>query len=172
MKLAASSFVHSSQRTLRRRSDGLATVVMRFTPTGPDKSIEETRKRLSYFENHQHAHGFSKWVVLNAASGVPIGDSGLLVLPECGWIDLGFRLAQPHWGQGLATEAASAWVRAAFDEYRIHQLGAFVHPKNVASIRVLEKLGFHDERQDTIMGMESTVFSLHADGPIRELVPD
>jgi RimJ/RimL family protein N-acetyltransferase len=90
---------------------------MRFTVTGPDKSIEETRTRLAFFENHQWEHGFSKWVVLNAASGVPIGDSGLLVLPECGWIDLGFRLAQPHWGQGLATEAASAWVRAAFDEY-------------------------------------------------------
>jgi ribosomal-protein-alanine N-acetyltransferase len=147
-------------------------VVMRFTPTGPDKSIEETRKRLSYFENHQQEHGFSKWVVLNKTSGVAIGDSGLLVLPECGWIDLGFRLAQPHWGQGLATEAASAWVRAGFDEYRIHQLAAFVHPKNVASIRVLEKLGFHAERQDTVMGMESIVFSLHADGPIREPAPD
>jgi len=57
-------------------------VVMRFTPAGPDKSIEKTRKRLSYFENHQQAHGFSKWVVLNAASGVAIGDSGLPVLRE------------------------------------------------------------------------------------------
>jgi RimJ/RimL family protein N-acetyltransferase len=137
-------------------------VVMRFTVTGPDKSIEQTRTRLTYFENHQQTHGFSKWVILNAASGVAIGDSGLLVLPECGWIDLGFRLSQPHWGQGLATEAASAWVRAAFDEHHIHRLGAFVHPENVASIRVLEKLGFHAERRDTVMGMQSIVFSLDA----------
>ena len=137
-------------------------VVMRFTVTGPDKSIEQTRTRLTYFEKHQQTHGFSKWVILNAASGVAIGDSGLLVLPECGWIDLGFRLSQPHWGQGLATEVASAWVRAAFDEYHIHRLGAFVHPENVASIRVLEKLGFHAERRDTVMGMESIVFSLDA----------
>lgn len=139
-------------------------VVMRFTCTGPDKSIEETRTRLTYFENHQQTHGFSKWVILDAASGVAIGDSGLLVLPECGWIDLGFRLAQPYWGQGFATEVATAWVRAAFDEYRIHRLGAFVHPENVASIRVLEKLGFHAERRDTVMGMESIVFSLDASG--------
>lgn len=137
-------------------------VVMRFTVTGPDKSIEQTRTRLTYFEKHQQTHGFSKWVILNAASGVAIGDSGLLVLPECGWIDLGFRLSQPHWGQGLATEAASAWMRAAFDEYHIRRLGAFVHPENVASIRVLEKLGFHAERRDTVMGMESIVFSLDA----------
>ena len=137
-------------------------VVMRFTVTGPDKSIEQTRARLTHFASHQQAHGFSKWVILDGASGIAIGDSGLLVLPECGWIDLGFRLAQSHRGQGLATEAASAWVRALFDEYRIHRLGAFVHPENVASIRVLEKLGFHAERRDMVMGMQSIVFSLDA----------
>jgi hypothetical protein len=52
--------------------------VMRFTAAGPDKSIEETRKRLSNFENHQQAHGFSKWVVLNATSGVATGAFGEL----------------------------------------------------------------------------------------------
>jgi RimJ/RimL family protein N-acetyltransferase len=36
------------------------------------------------------------------------------MLKDYGWIDLGFRLAQPCWGKGLATEMASAWVRAAF----------------------------------------------------------
>ena len=107
-------------------------------------------------------HGFSKWVILKADSGLAIGDSGLLVLEEYGWIDLGFRLAQPYWGQGLATEAASAWISVAFDELQLERLGAFVHPKNGASIRVLEKLGFHVERRDTVMGMDSLVFSLDA----------
>jgi RimJ/RimL family protein N-acetyltransferase len=137
-------------------------IVMRFTPTGPDKSIEETRTRLAEYENHQDAHGFSKWLVLERHSGVAVGDSGLLGLPEYGWIDLGFRFAQSYWGKGLATEVASAWVRAAFDDFRISHLGAFAHPENVASIRVLEKLGFHAERRDTVMGMDSIVFSLDA----------
>jgi len=43
---------------------------------------------------------------------------------------------------------------------RVGRLGAFVHPKNVASIRVLEKVGFRAERQDMVMGMDSIVFSL------------
>jgi [ribosomal protein S5]-alanine N-acetyltransferase len=137
-------------------------VVMQFTVTGPDPSIEDTRRRLVYFADHQQAHGFSKWVILQAGSGKAIGDSGLLVLQEYGWIDLGFRLAQPYWGQGLATEAASAWVRVAFDELHLERLGAFVHPKNAASIRVLEKLGFRVVRRDTVMGMDSLVFSLNA----------
>jgi len=135
-------------------------VVMRFTPTGPDKSIEETKTRLVAFVNHQQAHDFSKWLVLDRDSGVAIGDSGLLVLQDYGWIDLGFRFAQQYWGKGLATEAASAWVRAAFDEFYLKRLGAFVHPENVASIRVLEKVGFREERHETVMGMDSIVFSL------------
>jgi RimJ/RimL family protein N-acetyltransferase len=133
---------------------------MRFTPTGPDTSIEHTKARLTNYQAHQATHGFSKWIILERQVGCAIGDSGLLRLDDHGWIDLGFRLARPYWGKGLATEAASAWVRAAFDDFRIDRLTGLVHPENVASIRVLEKLGFHTERRDTIMGMESIVFSL------------
>jgi [ribosomal protein S5]-alanine N-acetyltransferase len=137
-------------------------VVMRFTATGADKSVEQTRARLVEYQKHQREHGFSKWLMLDSRSGDYIGDSGLLVLPEYGWIDLGFRLARQHWGKGLATEAAAAWVRTAFDNLNIARLGAFVHPENVASIRVLEKVGFHAERQDLVMGIKAIVFSLDA----------
>lgn len=136
-------------------------VVMRFTPTGPDTSIEQTKARLANYQEHQTVHGFSKWIILDRRLGRAIGDSGLLE-QEHGWIDLGFRLAQPYWGKGLATEAASGWVRAAFDDFHIDRLTAFVHPGNVASIRVLEKLGFRAEGRCTIMGMNSILFSLGA----------
>ena len=133
-------------------------IVMRFTPTGPDKSIEETERRLAGYQKHQNTHGFSKWVVLDRDSRVAIGDSGLIVLQEYGWVDLGFRFARQHWNNGFATEVASAWVIAAL-EFRVAELGAFVHPDNVASIRVLEKVGFRAKRLQTVMGMKSIVFS-------------
>ena len=135
-------------------------IVMRFTPGGPDSSIEETKARLAKYREHQIAHGFSKWIILDRRTRLPIGDSGLLVLKDYGWIDLGFRFARPSWGKGLATEVASAWVGAAFGELRLDRLTAFVHPDNVASIRVLAKLRFSEERRDTIMGMNSIIFSL------------
>jgi [ribosomal protein S5]-alanine N-acetyltransferase len=111
---------------------------------------------------HQKAHGFSKWLILDRASGVAIGDSGLLVLKDYGWVDLGFRLAQLYWGKGFATEVASAWVRAGYDVLGLARLGAFAHPENRASIRVLEKLGFNIERRGMVFGMDSIVFSLDA----------
>ncbi len=128
-------------------------IVVRFTSTGPDTSIEQ---------GHQTVHGFSRWIILDRRLDRAIGDSGLLELQEYGCIDLGFRLAQSYWGKGLATEAASAWVRAAFDDFHIDRLTSFVHPGNVGSIRVLEKLGFRAAGRDTIMGMNSLLFSLGA----------
>ena len=136
--------------------------VMRFTTTGPDSSIEKMKARLAKYREHQVMHGFSKWIILDRATGSAIGDSGLIHLEEYGRIDLGYRFAKPYWGKGLATEAAAAWVRAAFDDFQIERLTAFVHPENVASIRVLEKVGFRSEGREKIMGMDAIVFSLVA----------
>jgi len=137
-------------------------IVMRFTPTGPDTSLDQTEARLTNYQEHQTTHGFSKWIILDRRLGCAIGDSGLLELRQYGWIDLGFRLVQAYWGKGLATEAASAWIHAAFHDLHLDRLTAFVHPENYPSIRILEKLGFHFERRDTIMGMDSILFSLAA----------
>ena len=138
-------------------------VVMRFTPSGPDASTEQTEARLANYREHQIAHGFSKWMILDRRSKLPIGDSGLLLIKEHGWIDLGFRLAQQYWGKGLATEAALAWVRAAYGELHLERLKAMVHPEYVVSIRVLTKLRFREDRRDNILGMNSILFSLDTD---------
>jgi len=137
--------------------------VMRFIPTGPDRSMGETKKRLARYIEHQTLHGFSKWIVRERASGKPIGDTGLIVLEDLGGkIDLGFRFARSYWGQGFATEAASAWVRAAFVDFQLDGLTAFAHPENLASLRVLQKLHFRSMGHDRVMGMDSLVFSLSA----------
>jgi len=133
--------------------------VMEYTPTGPDKSIDETRRRIAGYQEHQSRHGFSKWIVIERSTGQPIGDSGLLVLKDEGFVDLGFRFATSSWGKGFATEVGRAWLKAAFEMHGLEALGAFVHPQNVASLRVLEKLGFARLRAGTAMGMEAVFFS-------------
>ena len=135
-------------------------VVMKYTPAGADKSLQDTSDRLASYRTHQDLHGFSKWVVIERDSGNPIGDSGLLVLESLDWIDLGFRFARSFWGKGVATEAAWAWVFTAFAKLGIDSLGAFTHADNTAAIRVLEKLGFSSTRTGAVLGMPSIIFSL------------
>ncbi|WP_085506055.1 GNAT family N-acetyltransferase [Thalassobacillus devorans] len=58
---------------------------------------------------------------------------------------LGYFLDEKHNGRGYTTEAVKLIVRFAFDELKLHRVEAGVMPRNIASIRVLEKAGFHKE---------------------------
>jgi ribosomal-protein-alanine N-acetyltransferase len=55
---------------------------------------------------------------------------------------LAFYLARPYWGQGLATEAGRAFIEFGFRELGLSRIVAGANVLNVASNRVLEKLGF------------------------------
>jgi [ribosomal protein S5]-alanine N-acetyltransferase len=56
--------------------------------------------------------------------------------------NIAFYLARPYWGRGLATEAGRAFVDYGFRQMRLSRIVAGINAKNVASIRVVEKLGF------------------------------
>jgi RimJ/RimL family protein N-acetyltransferase len=53
-----------------------------------------------------------------------------------------FYLARPRWGRGFAIEAGTTFVRFGFDQINLNRIVANVQAENLASIRVLEKLGF------------------------------
>jgi [ribosomal protein S5]-alanine N-acetyltransferase len=60
--------------------------------------------------------------------------------------ELGYGLARRLWGQGLASEAARAVVKAAFDTYpQLIRMRAKADARNARSLRVLEKLGMRQE---------------------------
>jgi RimJ/RimL family protein N-acetyltransferase len=58
---------------------------------------------------------------------------------------IGYSLARPHWGRGYATELAGGLLRFGFETLGMHRIWAIVEPENVASARVLEKLGLQRE---------------------------
>ena len=56
--------------------------------------------------------------------------------------ELGYSVAQTHWGKGLAAEAARAVIDAAFSKYpNLNRVRAMADSRNVGSLRVMEKLG-------------------------------
>jgi [ribosomal protein S5]-alanine N-acetyltransferase len=59
--------------------------------------------------------------------------------------ELGFAVNRDHWGRGYASEAIAAVVQYAFASLGLHRLEADVDPRNHASIRCLEKIGFRKE---------------------------
>jgi ribosomal-protein-alanine N-acetyltransferase len=59
--------------------------------------------------------------------------------------ELGYWLGEPFWGRGIATAAARAITTRAFEETDLYRLYASVFAWNPASMRVLEKAGYHRE---------------------------
>ena len=55
--------------------------------------------------------------------------------------ELGYRLARAAWGRGLATEASQALVSRGFREHGVRRVVAAAFEANVASWKVMEKLG-------------------------------
>lgn len=59
--------------------------------------------------------------------------------------ELGYWIGVPWWGRGYATEAAARVVRYGFDELGLHKIHAHHLARNLASGRVLERIGMQRE---------------------------
>ena len=59
--------------------------------------------------------------------------------------DMGYELDPAHWGQGYATEAACAMLNFGFSTLKLERIWATCVVENVASARVLEKVGLQLE---------------------------
>ncbi len=61
-------------------------------------------------------------------------------------VEIGWRLDNRYWNQGLATEGASRVLQYAFEELNLNKLVSFTAISNLASRRVMEKIGLHRQR--------------------------
>jgi RimJ/RimL family protein N-acetyltransferase len=80
------------------------------------------------------------------ATGELVGRVNLSVgPPEHRQGEIGLLLHPDHQGHGYATEAAAAMLALAFETYGLHRVAGRLEPRNVASARVLERLGMRRE---------------------------
>jgi ribosomal-protein-alanine N-acetyltransferase len=73
------------------------------------------------------------------------GAVGLTITATTRRAELGYWMGVPYWGQGFATEAASAVLAFGFDTLRLRKIHASHFSGNIASGRVLEKIGMRHE---------------------------
>lgn len=64
-------------------------------------------------------------------------------------VEVGWRLHPDHWGVGLATEGGRASLEYAFDRVGLDRVISIYDPENVASGRVMAKLGMRPWRRTT-----------------------
>ena len=123
--------------------------VMRHFPS--TLNPEQTKAGLNRVETHFDRHGWGLFAAEH--EGQFIGYIGLFHVPfEAHFtpaVEIGWRLARSHWNRGLATEGARACLDFGFSKLDLKEIVAFTPPANLASRRVMEKLGMlHDVQGD------------------------
>jgi ribosomal-protein-alanine N-acetyltransferase len=103
--------------------------------------------------------GYCQWALFHKGDGNLIGYCGFVDdnEPEIDW-----RLAPELWGNGLATEAAFAVLKHGIDTLGFRRVIATVQAANLASIRVIEKLGMTLVRRFDRDGREVMLYSADA----------
>ena len=103
------------------------------------------RRKIRGFELRQEDDWLSCVVVLRA-TGEMVGDVALHWVSELHKTgEIGFSFAPAHQGNGYATEASRAILRAAFEDFGFHRVIGRTEARNASSARVLEKLGMRLE---------------------------
>jgi RimJ/RimL family protein N-acetyltransferase len=77
-----------------------------------------------------------------ADSGTVIGDLAVNLTWDSRCSEIGYTLAREHWGNGYAVEAGEAIVEYLFETVGVTRITGMLHPENIASAMVLERLGF------------------------------
>lgn len=124
-------------------------------------SLEKAEERLRGWFEEQACDGTTKYKILDE-DGRFIGRAGISKFRN-EQFELGYSLREEVWGKGLATEAASALAHWFFERQVASGFIAFTHPENIASQRVLRKIGMRERAPILIDGVLGTAFELTAD---------
>jgi ribosomal-protein-alanine N-acetyltransferase len=96
---------------------------------------------------------FGLWAVEDRATGEVHGGAALRQLAGAAEIAIGFRLQPSSWRRGIATEAAARLLAYGFEDLGLERVVGVAMPGNLASRRVLEKLGLRFERRVVFDGI-------------------
>jgi ribosomal-protein-alanine N-acetyltransferase len=141
--------------------------VMRFL--GGRMSTRAAAEVSDRIADHWEIFGFGLWAAIDLAAGRVAGFTGSC---KAAWhpryahdVEVGWRLARWSWGRGLATEGAALALAPAFEHLSLSQLIAFVHPDNVRSRAVVDRLGMRrtGETTDPRLRHPLEIFELRAD---------
>ena len=115
-------------------------------------SREESDTLAERIESQIDQHGWGLWAVEIPQVAPFIGFIGLSTprfkAPFTPCTEIGWRLATNFWGRGYATEGARAAVTFAFNVLKLEEIVSFTVPDNIASRRVMERIGMHHDPDD------------------------
>jgi RimJ/RimL family protein N-acetyltransferase len=120
--------------------------VTRYYDEATFTDIAQARDQIEAWENGYKNKRCIRWGIAQKDDPTLIGSCGYYGFHT--WhmrAAIGYELARSSWRKGIMTEALSAMLELGFQEMGLNRIEAVVMPENRASVKLLEKLGFHNE---------------------------
>lgn len=118
----------------------------------PVKKMEETIQTIEYVHKQYQDNGIGRFAVVLKETNEFMGWAGLKYNTEAvnnkiNFYDIGYRLDEKFWRKGYASEASFEWQRYAFETLKIKSIFAGAHVENIASNKILQKIGMKMTQQ-------------------------
>lgn len=120
-------------------------------------------RQLRQWQERSYGH----WAVTLKDDNRVVGWDGLEYLPETDENEVGYLLSHQVWGRGFATEAARATMRYGLKTAGLQTIIGLVHPRNIGSIRVLEKCGLTFSDRKVYWGLEMCRYRIESCNQIK-----
>lgn len=120
--------------------------VMRYWSTPPLPNRDAASKQIDEIQEAFKRREVLKWGIALRTDDTLIG-SVTLFHPDFTHrrAEIGYALGRAYWGNGYMQETLNAVLNYAFTVLNLHRIEADVDPRNAASVRTLERLGFQRE---------------------------
>ncbi|WP_067048825.1 GNAT family N-acetyltransferase [Methanofollis ethanolicus] len=144
MATARFRLVPATAAHLTADSAALASLLGAAVPDAwpPETLADAIPTFLSWLTDDPGSEGWNLWYIV-APEGVLAGSCGFVGRPSPGGeAEMGYAVLPAFRGRGYATGAAAALVEWAFAHPEVACVTAQADPANLASVRVLEKVGF------------------------------
>ena len=143
----------------------------RFQPKRDLTPRERAERKLTAYQQgwERQPVPYIGWVITTKADSRLIGLCEVSSDDEGTEGEVGYFLCPACWGQGFTTEAARAAVRYAFEHTTWDHLVGTVAPLNVASVRVLDHLGFVREKEMSSQDYSAMVAAVLGDPSIKSV---
>lgn len=128
--------------------------VLRYFPGTQAPSLEGVQRMIQRLLKHWDEKGYGLWAVTWREDGTLLGRCGLQYIAETDEVEVDFILDRDYWGRGLATEVGLASMQFGFSQLATPFIVGIVHPENMGSQRVLEKIGMQRVERTEYFGMD------------------
>ncbi|MBN2047459.1 MAG: GNAT family N-acetyltransferase [Anaerolineaceae bacterium] len=134
--------------------------ILQYFPGPPAPDLPRVERIIQRQIEHWREHGHGWWALeLRGQPGL-VGWCGLQYLPETAETEVGYLLRHDCWGKHLARETARCSVQFGFAHFPLTEIIGLTHPENIASQKVLLRIGMEQLGVFAYFGMDCVKFSL------------